>query len=188
MWDFIVTSTIGGASSFVMADAYIKQCRHPLAIYTLRTVTAAMIVLLFASAPLFAWAAIVMPQNVGLCWLAAFAIYPLIAILIWPLATLLAYLGARFRDVPHALTLVLQAVWFVSPVYFEAKLFRGGGMDALVDFNPVYHLLQIIRAPLLSGMWPAPENYAFVIASAGILALLAIAVGARAERRVIFYI
>lgn len=38
IWDYILTSVTGGALSFVQAEAYIKQCRHPLAIYTLRTV------------------------------------------------------------------------------------------------------------------------------------------------------
>jgi lipopolysaccharide transport system permease protein len=44
VWDFITASAVGGSLTFVQADAYIKQCRHPLAIYSLRTVLTNLIV------------------------------------------------------------------------------------------------------------------------------------------------
>lgn len=188
VWDFIVVTMSGGSLSFVQAESYIKQCRHPLAIYTLRTVLTALMVLLLASVSLVVWVLIVFPQNFGLCWLAALTIYPLLILIAWPLATLLGYLGTRFRDVPHAMALILQAMWFVSPVYFEAKLFRDGGLGYLNDYNPIYHILQIVRAPLLEGQWPVAQNYLFCLATAFVFGLLAILVGRKAEKKVIFYL
>jgi lipopolysaccharide transport system permease protein len=188
VWDFIAFCSTSGALSYVQADAYIKQYRHPLAIYPLRTVLSAILVLLLASVPLFVWALVVLPQHFGAPWLATLSIYPILGLLAWPLATLLAYLGARFRDLPHALTLVLQALWFVSPVYFEAKMFRNGGLDALVDYNPVYHVLQLLRAPLLEGKWPTASNYLFSVVLILTLFFFAWLVGRVAERKVIFYL
>lgn len=188
VWEFIIAATTGGSLSFVQADAYIKQCRHPLAIYTLRTVLGALVVLMMASIPLFCWALVVMPQNFNASWLAVFTLYPVVVLIAWPLATLLAYIGVRFRDVPHALGLVLQAMYFVSPIYFEEKMFRNGGLDALVDYNPIYHVLQLIRAPLLEGQWPTLNNYMFSLGFAVIFILLAILVGRKSERKVIFYL
>jgi lipopolysaccharide transport system permease protein len=106
----------------------------------------------------------------------------------WPLATCLAYVAARFRDLPHALGLILQAMYFVSPIYFEAKLFRNGGLGALVDYNPIYHLLEIVRAPLLRGAWPSAENFAYCLGTIAALLLLAWLVGRKAEKKVIFYL
>jgi lipopolysaccharide transport system permease protein len=188
VWECIMACVTGGALSFVQADAYIKQCKHPLAIYTLRTVLTSLIVLGLASLALFGWAAIVLPQHFGWSWLAAPTIFPVLALILWPLATLLAYIGARFRDVPHATGLVMQAIWFVSPVYFETKMFRQGGLDALVDYNPIYHLLQLVRAPLLDGKWPTLENYGFPLLAAAVFALMAWLVGRAVERKVIFYL
>ena len=62
------------------------------------------------------------------------------------------------------------------------------GLDALVDWNPVYHVLQLVRAPLLEGRWPAPDDYLFALATACLVALLGWLVGQRSERRVIFYL
>jgi len=66
VWEFVSASSINGSLSFVQADAYIKQCQHPLAIYTLRTVLTNLIVLLLASSSLIAWVLIVMPQKLRL--------------------------------------------------------------------------------------------------------------------------
>jgi lipopolysaccharide transport system permease protein len=188
IWEFVVSNVTGGALSFVQADAYIKQYRHPLAIYTLRTVLSSLIVLMLASASLYGWAAVVLPQHIGWSWLATLSIFPVLALIAWPLATLLAYISTRFRDVPHATGLVMQALWFVSPVYFEAEMFRRGGLQALIDYNPIYHVLQIIRAPLIEGKWPTMANYGFALGTALVFGLLAWLVGSKAERKVILYL
>jgi lipopolysaccharide transport system permease protein len=188
VWDFITSTAMGGSLAFVQADAYIKQFRHPLAIYTLRTVLANLIVLLTASVGLIGWVLIALPNTFAPCWLAALLIFPIVGLIAWPMATALAYIGSRFRDIPHALGLLLQAVWFVSPIYFDAQLLRNSGLHALVDYNPLYHLLQIVRAPLLQGEWPSTTNFAYCAATLAVMSLLAWQIGRRVEESVIFYL
>lgn len=188
VWEFVTSTAIGGALAFVQADAYIKQYRHPLAIYTLRTTITNLMVFSCASLSLVLWVLIVMPENFGWTWIAALTIYPIVGLIVWPLATALAYVAVRFRDLQHALGLIFQAMWFVSPIYFEAKLFRSGGLDVLLDYNPIYHLLEIVRAPLLRGQWPTIENYVFCLGTIIAFSLLAWFIGRRSEERVIFYL
>lgn len=188
VWDFLISNVTGGSLAFVQADAYIKQCSHPLAIYTLRNVISSIIVLMLTTIPLLMWSSIVLPENIGWSWLAVLSIYPILIFIAWPLSTLLAYICVRFRDIPHALALVMQAIWFISPVYFESKMFRAGGLDALVDYNPIYHILQIFRAPLLEGSWPTITNYLFCFVTIAFLSFIAWIVGRKAERKVIFYL
>jgi lipopolysaccharide transport system permease protein len=187
-WDFFTATLTGGSLSFVQADAYIKQYRHPLAIYTLRTTLTNLMVLMMASLSLIGWVLVMRPQCFGWSWLAATLLFPFSALIAWPLATCLAYIGARFRDLPHALALIMQAMWFVSPIYFEAKLFRDGGLGALVDYNPIYHLLEIARAPLLRGNWPTAANFTMCGITIAVFALLAVIIGRSAESKVIFYL
>jgi len=187
-WDFFTATLTGGSLSFVQADAYIKQYRHPLAIYTLRTTFTNLMVLMMASLSLIGWVLFMKPSSFGWSWLAAILAFPLAALIVWPLATCLAYVGARFRDLPHALGLVMQLMYFVSPIFFEAKLFRNGGLDALVDYNPIYHLLEIVRAPLLRGEWPAAANFAMCGITMVIFSALAVLIGRSVERKVIFYL
>jgi len=188
VWEFVTGTAIGGSLAFVQADAYIKQCHHPLAIYTLRTTLTNLLVLMLASLGLIAWVLIVLPRNFGWPWLGALLVYPIVALIAWPLSTVLAYISTRFRDVPHALALVFQTLWLVSPIYFEASIFRNGGLHVLVDYNPVYHLLEIVRAPLLKGQWPTTTNLMYCAGTILVLLLLAWLVGRSAEKRVIFYL
>ncbi|MDN6857387.1 ABC transporter permease [Pseudomonas sp. CAN2814] len=188
VWDFMVANVTAGSLSFVQADAYIRQCQHPLAIYTLRGVLGSLMAMILASTCLYGWSAVVLPQNIGWSWLATLTLFPVLLLVAWPLSTLLAYIATRFRDLPPAMGLAMQALWFISPVYFEEGLFRRGGLDVLVDYNPVYHILEIARAPLLHGAWPTPTNYAFALGTALALALLCWLVGRRAERTMIFYL
>src|SRR6185312_6867634 len=110
----------------------------------LRVAFTNLLVLLLASISLFGWILFVRPHNFGWSWLAVPLFLPLLFLTAWPLATAFAYLTARFRDIPHALGLVLLALWFISPVYFEVRFFRDAGLNGLIDYNPVYHLLQTI--------------------------------------------
>jgi lipopolysaccharide transport system permease protein len=188
VWEFVSATTLAGALAFIQNEPYIKQYRHPLAIYTLRVALMNTIVLILASVGLFGWILVMNPHNAGLSWLALPLAVPLLFLTAWPLATIFAYLTARFRDIPHALGLILQAVWFVSPVYFEVRFFREAGLDRLIDWNPIYHLLQTIRAPLLTGQWPSVENYLVGLLTVATLTALAVFAGWRCERKVIFYL
>lgn len=188
VWDFITATAMGGSLAFVQADAYIKQCQHPLAIYTLRTTLTNLIVFAISSVSLFGWVLWVLPKNISWSWLSALLIYPILILIAWPMATVLAYIATRFRDLPHALGLLFQAIWFVSPIYFEEKVFRNGELNFLVEYNPIYHLLEIIRAPLLRGTYPSAINFAYCLASICMLSCLGWAIGRRAEKRVIFYL
>jgi lipopolysaccharide transport system permease protein len=187
-WEFISATALAGAVAFVQNEPYIKQCRQPLAIYTLRTVLANLIVLIFASLGLFVWVLLFLPGNIGWCWLSVPLCIPFLVLIVWPLATALAYLTARYRDIPYALGLGLQAIWFASPVYFKTQFFRDAGLNGLVDYNPIYHLLQTVRAPLLFGEWPTMENYGFCAAFIVLLSVVAFSIGRSFERNVIFYL
>jgi lipopolysaccharide transport system permease protein len=188
VWDFVMVVSTGGALSFVQADAYIKNYRHPLAIYSLRTALANLVVLMLASVPMFIWAAIAQPERFGVSWLGALSIYPVLLLIFWPLITLFSYIGSRFRDLPNVMMLILQAVWFISPVYFQVGMFRRAGLNALVDYNPVFHLLQLVRAPILEGKWPSANDYGFCAGMAILFTILAWLVGRKVEKKVIFYL
>ncbi|MFH1152915.1 MAG: ABC transporter permease [Pseudomonadota bacterium] len=188
VWEFILKTAIGGSLAYVQAEPYIKQFRHPLAIYTLRTSLFHIAVMMLGFAGLVIWSLVVLPENFGLPWLAILLLFPVLLFSGWALASIFSYTGVIYRDLPHALGIVFQAVWFVSPVYFLPGQFRDGGVGWLVDYNPIYHVLQLIRAPLLNGQWPIAENLVFSLATVVVLCLGAIFVGYRQEPKVIFYL
>jgi lipopolysaccharide transport system permease protein len=188
IWEYITSTALGGSMAFVQADAYIKQCRHPLAIYTLRTALTNLIVLSLASITLLSWVMVVFPQNINFSWLSLLLAYPILVLIAWPMATILAYGTTRFRDIPHALGLIFQSIWFISPIYMEEKIFLSSNLRFLIDYNPVYHLLELFRAPLLKGTLPTLTNVSFCLGFMLFLTLVAWLIGSQHEKKVIFYL
>lgn len=58
-------------------------------------------------------------------------------------------LGARYRDLAEVVTSVTRLAFFITPIIWIPKDGQGGVLGAFLIFNPFYHYLELIRAPLL---------------------------------------
>jgi ABC-type polysaccharide/polyol phosphate export permease len=76
-----------------------------------------------------------------------------------------AMVGARFRDLQPIIGSVLQLVFFVTPLIWDRHLLAGKAHDLLIDANPFFHLVEIMRAPLL-GKVPSLLTVTAVVAMA----------------------
>src|SRR3954451_8109770 len=155
VWNYI-GSVIGEAGSlFTGSESYIKQIRLPNSLYVYR----------------FVWSRIIIFAHNFVIYfgiLLYFAIWPgavmLLAIPGFILVTLnVALLGisigmasARFRDIPQLVGSVIQIAFFVTPVMWKPELL--GDRTYIVEFNPFYHLIEVMRAPLLGKPFPF-ESY-----------------------------
>ncbi len=188
LWEFIITAAVTGCHAFINAESYIRQFVHPMAIYSLRTTLAGLINLGFAFIGLLVWIVMWRPENINATWLTlpfAFLTFFLVG---WPLATIAAFTAVRFRDFSQMTVLILQAIWYVSPVFFLPRVFEGAKIRYVLDYNPIYHLLCLFRAPLLQGELPTLMNYVFSLATALFLGAIAAMLIKFSEKRVIFYL
>ena len=71
-------------------------------------------------------------------------------LLAWSLP--MAYIFDRFRVLRGFLPQLLFAVYLITPILWEPE--RLSGHPWVVDFNPVFHLIDVARAPMLEGIWP----------------------------------
>ena len=78
-------------------------------------------------------------------------------------------LSARFRDIPQIIFSAIQVLFFLTPILWSPDLLRSRAY--LVDWNPFYHLIEVVRAPLL-GTAPAALTYASVLAITGLNLML----------------
>lgn len=58
-------------------------------------------------------------------------------------------LGARYRDLAEVVTAVMRLAFFITPIIWIPKDGQGGVLGAFLIFNPFYHYLELVRAPLL---------------------------------------
>ncbi|HSW93394.1 MAG TPA: ABC transporter permease [Gammaproteobacteria bacterium] len=188
VWEFITSSAINGCASLVNAEGYIKQFSHPMMIYTLRTVIPCLINLFCAFGGLLVWILLWKPGNFGFCWLSFLLAFPLLFFFAWPISTITAFIGVRFRDFAQLILIALQIVYYVSPIFFMPKLFVTANLGFLVEYNPIYHLLNLFRLPLLEGTLPTLGDYGYVLLASGVLWLVAWSLVRRHESKVIFYL
>lgn len=74
---------------------------------------------------------------------------------------LVGALTTRFRDVQPLLASLLQILLFVTPIFWPPELLARR-VALLVDLNPFYHFVAILRAPLLGQAPEAISWYAVV--------------------------
>lgn len=59
-------------------------------------------------------------------------------------------LGLRFRDISEIIIAVMGALFFLTPIlWMPESAGRGGILGPYLTFNPFYHYMEIVRAPLL---------------------------------------
>jgi ABC-type polysaccharide/polyol phosphate export permease len=77
-------------------------------------------------------------------------------------ALLLGMICLRFRDLQQLITTFLQIGIFVTPVFWPPESLSGFRRLIFVELNPLYSLMEVVRAPLL-GKAPSDLVYATAI-------------------------
>jgi len=189
IWEFIKGTAVQGCDSFVRAEAYIRQCPLPYAIYPLRTVLGTFIHFAIGMFVVIAGAALVRgpddPSPFTALW-AVLPVLPLLFVFCWGVATIAAFAHVYFHDTKHLLEAGSQMYFFVTPIMYHRAVLERQHLGWVADLNPVSVFLEAVRDPLLSGVPPAGGQYA----AAAVLALAAfgLACGTMAwlQKKVIF--
>jgi len=72
-------------------------------------------------------------------------------------------LGARFRDAQELMGTVLMAGFLLTPIIWDIAKFPADTRRGLLTrLNPAFHLLEVVRAPIL-GHWPETTSIVVVV-------------------------
>ena len=113
---------------------------------------------------------------------------PALALLVLNLAWMgmtTALLSTRFRDIPQVVASLLQVIFFVTPIMWSVNSLPS--RPAFVHWNPFYHLLEIVRAPLL-GQVPPTESWIVAMAMLAVGAPISVLLYRRSYSRVPFWL
>jgi lipopolysaccharide transport system permease protein len=187
LWNFISTATAEGCLCFTQAEGTIRAMRMPLSLHAARIVVRNLLVVAHNIVVIVAVFALyrTVPS------MAAFSIIP--ACLLWAVDALavslvLGAIGARFRDIPPIVGSVMQIAFYITPIIWSPAMLAHRGLSlVLVNWNPFFALVEIIRGPLL-GQPLEPVVWAVALGFSGLLALLAAAVFIRARPRIAYWL
>ncbi len=179
VWNLIASYLTEAGTLFVGSESYIKQIRLPYSVYAFRSSWSKVIIfghnfIIYFGVLLYFQ---IWPGAIALAAIPGLAL----VILNGTLACLsIGMVSARFRDIPQLVSSIVQIVFFITPIMWRPELLKNRTFIATA--NPLYHLVEIVRAPLL-GMTPATSSYIAVaiitLVNGGIAAALFVRFRAR---------
>ena len=151
VWGLISGLVNDGCTAFIDAGAIIKQVAVPLSVHVYRVVWRSLVV--FAhNFVIFIVVAVLFTIWPG--WTGLLAIPGLVLLCvngIW-IGLLLGLVSARFRDVPQVAASIVQVAFFLTPIIWTPALLPDRTL--VLDANPFFHLVEIVRGPLLGHVPP----------------------------------
>jgi ABC-type polysaccharide/polyol phosphate export permease len=176
LWGFITASVVEGSQAFVASEGYIKQIGLPIQVYVFRFfVSISVAAIMSLSSYVVVIVLYAVPIGWGILWSIPGLV--LLGLTAFWLVLIFAHLTARFRDTVHLAATALQILFFVTPVIWPAEMLKGRRLQWVVDINPLYHLLEVARRPLLFSEPATAVNYLVgsgVVFGLGVIAFLVV--------------
>ncbi len=172
VWNFMSGCLLEGTETFIRNEGLIKHLPAPLTVYALRTVWrltlmfAHNLLVYFVVLAIF-WSDLTVRYQItpgsdiwepGINWSILLAIPAFVVLAFnggW-VAILFGIISTRYRDIPPVINSLVQLIFFMTPIVWSTDLLTsgrfgdGGSSRALVaELNPLYHYVQILRAPLV---------------------------------------
>lgn len=148
IWSFISGYINESCTAFIGAEGFIKEVKQPLTIHLLRVFSRNVLFLLHNTVIIIGVLAFFPPEDPIMLLQIPIGLLLLIGNLFW-MGLFLATICARFRDIPQLVSNLLQMMFFVSPIIWKVDMLGRNRLAA--DVNPLYHLMELIRTPILGG-------------------------------------
>lgn len=182
VWSLILGTASEASTIFIGAQQIIMSFTYPLTAHIYRAVLRNFIIFLHN---IIAVLIFLLVLGFDFKWLSLLAVIGLVMLL--PMlcfgSIIVSILGTRFRDIQQIINTGMTLVFFLTPIFWQED--RIVGKKYWVEWNPFYHFIEIVRAPVL-GVIPDTRSYVFVAVTtvaAGVLAYFVF----RATRRRIPY-
>ncbi|HEY2696165.1 MAG TPA: ABC transporter permease [Pseudonocardiaceae bacterium] len=173
IWGFINGCLLDGPDTFAASEGVIKQVPAPMTVFVLRTVWRQLLTLAHNMIIYVVLLAVFFGQlshsytmtsenctdnglacQPGLGWHSLLAIpgFLILLVAMVALTMILGIFAARFRDVKPLIGALVQLLFFFLPISWPLDTFVqkvGGGKAWIIQLNPLFHFVQIVRQPLI---------------------------------------
>lgn len=154
IWIYISTSISESASMLIASENLVKQIKLPISSLFLRVLTRNFIIFLhLLPVPILVFLVFPIGWSAGLLGLiySLVGLFLLISFLLF-FCIIVGITCARYRDLVQAITSILQLIFLATPVLWNKDLLNG--KEYLYELNIFFHLIEIIRAPILYNEFP----------------------------------
>jgi ABC-type polysaccharide/polyol phosphate export permease len=163
VWTLVSSIITDSCGLFIAGQSLFRNIRLDYSVLAYAMVWRNFLVLLHNFAVYFLVVLVLKPSL--LSFTALLAVPGLALVLmngVW-VSLLLGMLCLRFRDVPQLVSSIMQIAMLITPLFWPADTLAGIKRFVFVDLNPLYHVVDVVRAPLL-GRVPEAISYGAMIA------------------------
>ncbi|MBI3860736.1 MAG: ABC transporter permease [Planctomycetia bacterium] len=183
LWSLIASFANEAPTVFVSSANLAHQTPLPFSLYVLRRVANAVFQFLHTWVSFWA-VALYFGVPLGLSTLQVIPGILMLAVFGFWLTLAVGSVCLRYRDLGQAMTVVTQLFFFMTPIFYRVESL--GKLQWIAMYNPVYHLVEICRAPLLGQPIPwASWGAACLINVLG--CAVAFAIFARCRKRLAYW-
>jgi ABC-type polysaccharide/polyol phosphate export permease len=165
VWTLVSSIITDSCSMFIAGQSLFRSIRFDYSILSYALVWRNFLVLLHNFAVYFLVVLVLKPSLLNFTALLAIPGLALILINGLWVSLLFGIICLRFRDVPPLVSSALQIAMLVTPLFWPADTLTGSKRFVFVEFNPLYHAVDIVRSPLI-GHVPEAISYAVMVAMA----------------------
>ena len=169
VWGWMSSQIGESAAGFLHFQGAIKQIKLPFPIYTFRCNMRQGIILIHNSL-IIAAVLLFVGKEFSIVGLLAIPNLILIQLNITLLSIVVTIFCSRFQDMTQVVNVLTQILFFFTPILWQLESIKNKAY--LVEWNPIYHWIELIRAPLL-GSLPSLSDYLWSVFSVVILFVLA---------------
>jgi ABC-type polysaccharide/polyol phosphate export permease len=184
VWGIVGGGLNTAAGVFLGASGLMQSQKLPLSFHS--SLAMSRLCIDFAHAVVGFWVALAAVRMFPLPHWNLLITLPLVIGTIFCLSFPLGMLSTRFRDVGYLINFILQPLFLLTPVFWRRAAMPERNYW-IVDYNPLAHLLEIVRQPLLGH--PAPLQYLsgslIIFACSAVAAIVSLMLY---RRRVVFWL
>jgi len=185
-WNFISLVMTEGCLGFIVAEKIIKELPIPLFVHVSRLLWRNLLIL---AHNLIIYPIVLLAVGKHLSWIMLLSLPGMLLLLVnltWA-ALLLSMLCARYRDLPQIVTSSLQIFFYLTPIMWMPSLITSHIGSYVLNLNPVYHVLAVVRSPLL-GQFPTALNWLVALTIACLGWAFTLMLYGRYKRRIIYWL
>lgn len=184
VWFFLSATMNEGCTSLVESEAHLRNLPVRIPLLAVRTTWRNVVIF---GHNLIVVMAILAYCGISISATTAWAIpgFLIVSMFGFGMIMVLGPICLRFRDLAQIVTNLVQLIFFLSPILWAPT--TGRVSASFVQANPFYHLIEVVRAPLL-GETPTELNWIVSIGAAAAILTLSLVVVSLTRRRIFLWL
>jgi lipopolysaccharide transport system permease protein len=184
LWTTFSATVLEGSTAYISSGHYIRQAATPKLIFMLQVVWRNLVILAhnFLIVVLLLLFFGVKSWETLPIFFPALLLY--MANAMW-IAMVAGLLSARFRDLPQIVAALLQVAFYITPIIYRPSALTR--FSFIVKLNPLAHLIELVRAPLI-GELPSATTWGVTVGLAVFGWLFALALTGRYLKRIPYWV